>query len=101
MFAMQCGQKNLIWRFEENLPSLIVHGDGGKLRQVLINLLGNAVKFTTSGEVLLRVTASDDDSYTFEVADTGPGIRRRSIAIFSMRSGRRGQACARLAQASV
>ena len=74
MFAMQCGQKNLIWRFEENLPSLIVHGDGGKLRQVLINLLGNAVKFTTSGEVLLRVTASDDDSYTFEVADTGPGI---------------------------
>ena len=74
MFAIQCGQKNLVWRFEESVPALIVHGDEGKLRQVLINLLGNAVKFTPAGEVLLRVSAGDGDSYCFEVVDDGPGI---------------------------
>ena len=80
MFAMQCGSKNLRWRFEENVPELTVHGDGGKLRQVLINLLGNAVKFTASGEVLFRVTAGDDDSYAFEVVDTGSGVAREEQA---------------------
>ena len=83
IFAMRCGQKNLVWRFEENVPSLIVQGDEGKLRQVLINLLGNAVKFTPAGEVLLRATFGDDDSYTFEVADTGLGIaQNEQAAIF-------------------
>lgn len=47
-----------------------MYGDERKLRQVLINLLGNAVKFTEAGEIVLRVTASG----RFEVRDTGPGI---------------------------
>jgi CheY-like chemotaxis protein len=51
-----------------------VQGDESKLRQVLINLLGNAVKFTETGCVTLRVTAGDDDRFRFEVLDTGPGI---------------------------
>jgi CheY-like chemotaxis protein len=59
-----------------------VRGDEGKLRQALINLLGNAVKFTEQGGVTLRVSWRGGDSaltdhpsrYLFEVLDTGPGI---------------------------
>ena len=80
MFAMQCGQKNLVWRFIEDLAISNVHGDEGKLRQVLINLLGNAVKFTSAGEVMLRARSGTDSSYTFEVADNGPGIPQEDQA---------------------
>jgi signal transduction histidine kinase/ligand-binding sensor domain-containing protein/DNA-binding NarL/FixJ family response regulator len=50
-----------------------VHGDGGKLRQVLINLLGNAIKFTNVGSVTLRLSWFDGWA-AFEVEDTGEGI---------------------------
>jgi two-component system, sensor histidine kinase and response regulator len=56
----------------------LVKGDPGRLRQVLVNLCGNAVKFTHEGEVALdvKVAASDAESTTlrFEVRDTGIGI---------------------------
>ena len=52
-----------------------VEVDAGRLRQVLINLLGNAVKFTEQGEVCLRVSLNEQkSSIRFEVEDTGPGI---------------------------
>lgn len=58
-----------------DVKRLLVHGDEGKLRQVLINLLGNAVKFTDSGEVKLRVSPNSGEfGYTFEIIDTGVGI---------------------------
>ncbi|MFQ6043172.1 MAG: two-component regulator propeller domain-containing protein, partial [Candidatus Poribacteria bacterium] len=68
-----------------DVKRILAHGDEGKLRQVLINLLGNAVKFTESGEVVLRISdvgqtvslPAQADSlryYTFEVIDTGIGI---------------------------
>jgi CheY-like chemotaxis protein len=47
--------------------------DGRHLRQALLNLLGNAVKFTSAGEVRLRISA-DGGRLAFEVVDTGPGI---------------------------
>ena len=49
-------------------------GDEGKLRQVLINLLGNAVKFTTAGRVTLRIAVDDKRHWQFEIEDTGSGI---------------------------
>jgi signal transduction histidine kinase/DNA-binding response OmpR family regulator len=74
MFVLRCQQKRLAWRLEgvgdEPLP---VRGDEAKLSQVLINLLGNAVKFTREGEVALRLTNKADE-YHFEVTDTGPGL---------------------------
>ncbi len=75
MFKIRCQQKLLEWKLEgiegESLP---VNGEEGKLRQVLTNLLGNAIKFTESGSVTLRVEDQGWDRYLFSVIDTGPGI---------------------------
>jgi PAS domain S-box-containing protein len=53
-----------------------VRGDGGRVRQILLNLTGNAVKFTAQGSVTLRAALVDPDGPTvrFEVTDTGIGI---------------------------
>ena len=53
------------------LPS--AHGDERRLTQVLLNLVGNAIKFTDKGEVAIRASVTDE-SYTLSVRDTGPGI---------------------------
>ena len=49
------------------------YGDGRRLTQVLINLVGNAIKFTDAGEVIIKGSASDG-SFHLSVRDTGPGI---------------------------
>jgi signal transduction histidine kinase len=54
-----------------NLP--IGHGDERRLAQVLLNLVGNAIKFTDTGEVAIKA-AEADGSFTVTVHDTGPGI---------------------------
>ena len=54
------------------MPARVVL-DGRHLRQILLNLLGNAIKFTVKGKVSLEI-ARNDDELTFAVADTGPGI---------------------------
>ncbi|WP_340647093.1 response regulator [Phenylobacterium sp.] len=48
--------------------------DEGRLRQILLNFAGNAVKFTESGGVLLTVTERDGSRLRFSVSDTGPGV---------------------------
>ncbi|MEX0304537.1 MAG: ATP-binding protein, partial [Leisingera sp.] len=61
----------------KDLPD-VVRGDAAKLRQILFNLLSNALKFTSEGEVILRVRANGGTGsghrVTFEVSDTGKGI---------------------------
>ncbi|TDR93430.1 ATP-binding protein [Enterovirga rhinocerotis] len=57
-----------------------VRGDADRLRQVLINLAGNAVKFTRTGGVGIRIERSDDGRIAFCVEDTGPGIAPEEAA---------------------
>jgi signal transduction histidine kinase len=69
------GQKGLVLHVELPAAPLTMDTDPGKLRQALVNVLGNAVKFTPRGTVRLRVWAeSSDDMVAFEIQDTGPGI---------------------------
>jgi signal transduction histidine kinase/HAMP domain-containing protein len=67
------GNKKLGFKLEvpPNLPP--ARGDERRLSQVLLNLVGNAIKFTDTGEVAMRAAAANG-SYTIAVTDTGPGI---------------------------
>ncbi len=62
---------------ERGTPPML-HGDPVRIRQILVNLVGNSVKFTESGEVGVRIaveqTTVDDITLRFTVRDTGPGI---------------------------
>jgi GAF domain-containing protein/DNA-binding response OmpR family regulator len=101
----------LIFDCDPNVPQW-VHADENKLRQVLINLLSNALKFTETGSVTLRVAAlgqkAEENSYPltsssnapivldFEVEDTGPGIVPTELdrlfeAFVQTETGRRSQ----------
>jgi len=79
MFRMRCDAKRLTFAVEGfgQVPQY-VEADEGKLRQILINLLGNAVKFTETGGIVLRVRTAPEEAggirLEAEVADTGPGI---------------------------
>jgi signal transduction histidine kinase/CheY-like chemotaxis protein/purine-cytosine permease-like protein len=74
MFELQATAKGLHFAFETqgNLPQA-VRADEKRLRQILINLLGNAVKFTRVGQVRLVVRHAREMAH-FEVHDTGPGL---------------------------
>jgi signal transduction histidine kinase len=58
---------------EANVPSTL-SGDLNGLRQILANLIGNAVKFTEEGSINLRIFCPDEDHWALQVSDTGPGI---------------------------
>lgn len=79
IFSLQIEKKGLQFRtmLDEALPHFVT-ADQQRLRQVLINLLGNAVKFTEKGSVELKVTrvpaSAGQEMINFEVIDTGPGI---------------------------
>ena len=82
MFAVRCEEKGVQWRLDwESEPSLWVWGDEAKLMQVLINLLGNAVKFTGRGEVELKIRPQGRRGFRFEVTDTGPGISEDELGM--------------------
>jgi PAS domain S-box-containing protein len=84
MVAARAHEKGLAMVFEiaADVPNDLV-GDPTRLRQVLLNLLGNAIKFTESGEVTLRVTPDENPSVPtalrFTVSDTGIGIAREKL----------------------
>jgi CheY-like chemotaxis protein len=90
MFHLRTRQKGLSLNFERgaDIPQYICT-DQNKLRQILINLLGNAVKFTEKGKITLRVTTKEPGRQTqigrcllnFEVIDTGLGISREEQAL--------------------
>ncbi len=80
MFKIRCDEKNIAWRMEcFSHTSVLVNGDQGKLRQILINLLANACKFTDHGEVLFKIEKIASNRYKFSIKDTGAGINEAAI----------------------
>ncbi len=78
---------DLVCQVEQEVPSLL-RGDPGRLRQILINLGSNAVKFTEKGEISIRVCLECQDEQTatirFSISDTGIGIpANRQNILFS------------------
>jgi len=86
LFSLKAQRKGLALRSEvdSKIPDA-VEGDATRLRQVLVNLLGNALKFTDRGEVSLDVKLQDTEGETlllrFEVRDTGKGIAESEMKV--------------------
>ncbi|MBX9646619.1 MAG: PAS domain S-box protein [Xanthobacteraceae bacterium] len=84
MVALRASEKGLamVYEIAPGVPNDLV-GDPTRLRQVLLNLLGNAIKFTQSGAVTLQVTPDADPSVPtalrFTISDTGIGIAREKL----------------------
>ena len=83
--SIEASGKGLGWHLDVDpaVPAW-VSGDPVRLRQVLLNLVGNAVKFTGSGEIRIRVNATPvaqgDHDLWFEVRDTGIGMNEQQLA---------------------
>eukprot|EP01017_Pseudomicrothorax_dubius_P005721 TRINITY_DN11503_c0_g1_i1.p1 TRINITY_DN11503_c0_g1~~TRINITY_DN11503_c0_g1_i1.p1 ORF type:complete len:447 (+),score=96.94 TRINITY_DN11503_c0_g1_i1:1101-2441(+) len=75
LFEIQIRSRNLYLRFErdESLPHR-VYGEKERTRQILINLIGNAIKFTRKGGITVEIKRIDQDKMRFSVTDTGIGI---------------------------
>jgi len=75
VISTQASKKGLeiAYVVEENAPHAIF-GDVTRLRQILVNLLGNAVKFTERGEIIAEVKLQDENTLHFSVRDTGIGV---------------------------
>ena len=79
-FAEPARRKNLefIIDIDDGVPATLI-GDSGRVRQVLINLIGNAIKFTDQGKVALKISVIGDDYHEtirFSVTDTGIGLSK-------------------------
>ena len=74
-FLVQARNKQLSLQcdFSVEVPEMAI-GDPGRLRQILMNLVGNALKFTNQGEILVHVMRLHEDTLQFSVSDTGIGI---------------------------
>lgn len=85
IIAIQAHRKSLVFEKEIRLSEQhrIVYGDPFRLKQILLNLLNNAVKFTNAGSVGLKISedqVADKVHYTFEIRDTGVGISDKDQA---------------------
>ncbi|GIP24405.1 response regulator [Paenibacillus sp. J22TS3] len=79
LFSVDAGRKNLelVYFIDEQIPS-VIYGDQGRMRQILINLISNSIKFTDHGGIYLVVTPKHEEAdrmtLEFTVKDTGIGI---------------------------
>ena len=79
-FTSQAQQKQLDFTIEHQLPApFIIHIDSLRLKQILLNLCANAIKFTESGQVMLSITQQKEE-LVFTVTDTGIGLSEEHLA---------------------
>ncbi len=73
----------LACRIAKEVPDTVI-GDAGRIRQILVNLLGNSLKFTTQGEIIVNVgvreMTSESINLEFKIQDTGIGIERNKLS---------------------
>ena len=85
LFEIKIKEKNLelIYEYDKNIPQ-ILEGDPIRLRQIILNLLSNATKFTNKGEVSLKISLKGEDANSviieFSLTDTGIGIPEDKLA---------------------
>ena len=90
VFEIQCEHKKLAFDIDvdQQLSGLTIQSDFGRLKQILLNLMSNAFKFTFSGSITIRVkkaTENDVPFVLFSVADTGIGIKEEEQSkLFSL-----------------
>ena len=81
MFSPIANQKGLELQIYNDLPA-VIYADPNRIKQILINLLGNAIKYTSNGSVslYLNIEKSDNDAlFIAEVRDSGPGIHESKL----------------------
>ena len=86
IFKEQANSKHLQFIFETtNITERYVFVDEKKLRQIFVNLIGNAIKFTNEGGIAVRVrfdkVAENENKMTVEIEDSGPGIPESEIGL--------------------
>jgi len=82
LFSIRCAEKNLdCFCYFDNKFSPLITGDPTRIKQILLNLISNALKFTEQGQVILRVSLQVEGGMShlsFEVTDTGAGIAKEN-----------------------
>ncbi|GEM_PF-2670226 len=79
LFAPRCYEKNIHWYIKNLEEQYYAYADETKLRQILINLIGNAIKFTEIGEISLKASSPEKGIFLFEVSDSGKGIPENDL----------------------
>lgn len=80
LFKTQAKSKNVQMKYEFNCENnTIVNVDALRLKQVFINLIGNAIKFTNNGSVTLKVDPISENEIKFSVVDTGIGMKQEAL----------------------
>ncbi|MBK7996776.1 MAG: response regulator [Blastocatellia bacterium] len=85
LISQKCAEKsiNLIYIYDNTVPNFI-YGDVTRLKQILINLLSNATKFTEKGEIILKISSIEQENnlyqINFSVKDSGIGIAKEKIS---------------------
>lgn len=87
-FRLKTSEKGLNFKIVLESDSVIVYSDRGKLEELLTNLLGNSIKFTSTGGVTLNISKQDDSYLKFSVTDTGKGINPSDIEKLFHKFGR-------------
>jgi PAS domain S-box-containing protein len=85
LMAPLAGAKGVSYLFKRDVPCQWVYGDSGRVRQIVLNLLGNAIKFTEHGSVELGLTSErdcfDQPVFRISVRDTGIGIPPGNLSL--------------------
>ena len=81
LMANDAAQRKLALQIRASEPLPFAHADPQRLRQIVINLVGNALKFTESGSVTLSADVDDTGDIVVSVTDTGIGIDQASLAL--------------------